>query len=61
MADSGSDRTVVVDGSGNGMGSALIAVVILVVLAVGGLLMYRAGVFGNASSKHEIDINVNKK
>jgi hypothetical protein len=56
---SASDKTVVVDGGGSGLGSALVVIVLIVALFVGGVLLYRAGVFGG-HSKHEIDINVNK-
>jgi hypothetical protein len=56
---SASDKTVVVDGGGgSGLGSALVVIVLIVALFVGGVLLYRAGVFGG--HKHEIDINVNK-
>ena len=56
-----SDKTVVVDagGSGNGLSSALIVIVLIVALFIGGVLLYRAGVFGG-TKKHEIDININK-
>jgi len=57
---SASDKTVVVDGGGgNGLSSALIVIVLIAALFIGGVLLYRAGVFGG-HSKHEIDINVNK-
>jgi len=57
---SANDKTVVVEsGSGNGLGSALVVIVLIVALFVGGVLLYRAGVFGG-NKKHEIDININK-
>jgi len=57
---SANDKTVVVEsGSGNGLSTALVVIVLIVALFVGGLLLYRAGVFGG-KSKHEIDININK-
>lgn len=57
---SASDKTVVVDaGGGNGLGTALVVIVLIVALFIGGVLLYRAGVFGG-TKKHEIDININK-
>jgi len=55
-----SDKTVVVDaGGGNGLGTALVVIVLIAALFIGGVLLYRAGVFGG-TKKHEIDININK-
>ena len=61
MANTGSDKTVVVEtgNSNSGLSTVLIAIIFMAVLFVAGIFLYRAGVFGN-HTKHEIDININK-
>ena len=58
MADRIIEEHVHSDGGGGSAAMMLLAVVLLVVVVLA--ILYFAGVFHRGTTKHEIDINVNK-
>lgn len=58
MVERERETVVVTDGGDRGSGGAILAIVLLLALLIGGYLLYRSGVFTGGGSDTNVDIKI---